>query len=238
MDPSCQHWKAVVETLKKKIKWSVWSGESSLRESIILLFDICGYIKQWLNYKQVRQNKSFVTLLEAMCSLCIQFFNCSSFFLTTRYIAAAQTGCDLLPSGDRCPLHSCWAALGSTEVTVQQRRRVPGRRHGDQPQMARADICHWRTDAFSVYAIASSGEIYDGFMRTLEGWVLDFSLVDVHTLWCLPRTLTVFKILPLLWLLPSERRTDHARRHQGSASRFGQSDCVLQAAGRRVSCCK
>lgn len=50
--------------------------------------------------------------------------------------------------------------------------------------MARADIRHWRTDALSVYAIASSGEIYDGFMRTSEGLKddLDLSLVDVHSL--------------------------------------------------------
>lgn len=174
-----------------------------------------------------------------MCGLCIQYLNCSSSLFIIRYFPAAQTGCDLLPSGDRCPLHSCRAALGSAEVAVQQRWRVPGRRHGDQPQVARADICHWRADAFSVDAVASHGEIYHDPGRKTQH-VLDFSpvLMEAHTSECVPHSLAVFEILLLLWLLPSEGRADHVRRHQGSAFRFGQSHCVLQAAGRRVSCCK
>lgn len=108
-----------------------------------------------------------------MWSLCIQCLSCSSSLFIIRYFPAAQAGCDLLPSGDRCPLHSCRAALGSTEVAVQQRRRVPGRRHGDQPQVAWADIRHWRADAFSVNAIASHGEIYGlRFQLRVDGRLL------------------------------------------------------------------
>lgn len=80
----------------------------------------------------------------------------------TRYVPAAQTGRDLLPGGHRCPLHSGRAGLGSAEVALQQRWRVPGRRHGDQPQVAGADIRHWHADAFPVDALASHGEISDG----------------------------------------------------------------------------
>lgn len=116
------------------------------------------YITPSLHYKQDRQeeNKSLVTLCVAPA---FPFFDFSSSLLTIRYIPAAQTGRDLLPSGHRSPLHSRRAAPGSTEVTVQQRWRVPGRRQGDQPQVARADIRHWRADAFSVYAVPSPGEI-------------------------------------------------------------------------------
>lgn len=108
------------------------------------------------------QKGNLVPLSGAKRSVCIQYVNCSSFLFVIRYFPAAQAGCDLLPSSDRWPLHSCRAALGSTEVAIQQRGRVPGRRHGDQPQVARADICHRRADAFPVHAIASRGEICQG----------------------------------------------------------------------------
>lgn len=131
--------------------WHLWSNKLATN-----------FVKHWLNCNYDGQEGSFVPLSRAVCSLCFQYFNCSMFLFITRYFPAAQTGRDLLPGGHRCPLHSGRAGLGSTEVALQQRWRVPGRRHGDQPQVARADIRHWHADAFPVNALASHGEIYDG----------------------------------------------------------------------------
>lgn len=76
----------------------------------------------------------------------------------TRHVSAAATGCDLLPGGDRSPVHTGGAAVGGIAIAVQQRRRVPGRRQGDQPQVAGANICHWRAAALPVHTSATPGE--------------------------------------------------------------------------------
>lgn len=62
--------------------------------------------------------------------------------------------------------------------------------------------------------------------------------VDPRSYFVMSATCSRSPLKSFLWILPSERRADHARRHQGSTLRFGQSDCVLQAAGGRVSRCK
>lgn len=77
---------------------------------------------------------------------------------TIRHRSAAATGCDLLPGGDGRPVHTGRAALGGTEVAIQQCWRVPGRRWGDQPQMAGADICHWSAAPLPVHAVTTPGE--------------------------------------------------------------------------------
>lgn len=76
----------------------------------------------------------------------------------TRHVSAAATGCDLLPGSDRRPVHAGRAALSGVAVEVQQRRRVPGRWQRDQPQVAGADICHWRAAALPVHISTTSGE--------------------------------------------------------------------------------
>lgn len=70
----------------------------------------------------------------------------------SRHISAAAAGCDLLPGGGRCPLHTGRAAADGITLTLQQRWRVPGGQQGDQPQVAGADIRHWGSTALPVHA--------------------------------------------------------------------------------------
>lgn len=76
----------------------------------------------------------------------------------TRHVSAAAKRRNLLPGGDWRPVQPGGAAVGGIAIAVQQRRRVPGRRQGDQPQVAGANICHWRAAALPVHASTTPGE--------------------------------------------------------------------------------
>lgn len=76
----------------------------------------------------------------------------------TRHVAAAAAGRHLLPGGDRRRVHAGRAAPGGAALALQQRRRVPGGRQGDQPQVAGADLRHRGAAALPVHASAARGE--------------------------------------------------------------------------------
>lgn len=107
---------------------------------------------------------------ELSMSLALSFLSFSP--TNTRHISAAAKGRDLLPGGDGCSVHASRTGADCTAFSLQQCRRVPRRRQGNQPQVARADIRHWYFAALPVHAGSTPGEDkFCIFVWFLESWL-------------------------------------------------------------------
>lgn len=107
---------------------------------------------------------------ELSVSLALSFLSFSH--TNTRHISAAAKGRDLLPGGDGCSVHASRTGADCTAFSLQQCWRVPRRRQGNQPQVARADIRHWYFAALPVHAGSTPGEDkFCIFVWFLESWL-------------------------------------------------------------------
>lgn len=211
------------------LKWIfiMWNWNSSLWR----LWST-NFVQQWLNCKYDGQEGSLVPLSRAVCPslLCVS--------------SSPDTSLQL-----RRDVIFCQAATGALCTLAEQVLAALRSRFNNAGEYQEDGM---ETSRKWLEQISAIGTLMH-FQSTLSPHMvrflmargktrptLDFSsvMMEAHTWKRVPHSLPAFKTLLLLWLLPSEGRADHVRRHQGGAFRFGQSHCVLQAAGRRVSCCK